>query len=103
MATRRKLYYLVQGKAFEYVIMAVIVANSALMATSYYGQPEEMSRIVEAINYAFTGVYVLEFVLKVRGLVGNSPPYVLVPNMQLAMPMQYWIADTLYLGVTNGR
>jgi hypothetical protein len=74
---RRRLYYLVQGKAFEYVIMAVIVANSALMATSYYGQPEEMSRIVEAINYAFTGVYVLEFVFKVRGLDGCRCPHML--------------------------
>jgi hypothetical protein len=47
------------------------------MATSYYGQPEEMSRIVEAINYAFTGVYVLEFVFKVRGLDGCRCPHML--------------------------
>jgi hypothetical protein len=56
----------VQGKPFEYFIMAVIIGNSALMATSFYGQPAEMSAVVEAINYAFTGIYVLEFVLKVR-------------------------------------
>jgi hypothetical protein len=47
------------------MIMAVIILNSALMATSFYGQPAEMTSIVEAINYAFTGVYALEFVLKV--------------------------------------
>jgi voltage-dependent calcium channel L type alpha-1D len=62
---RRKLYYLVQSKPFEMMIMVVIILNSALMATSFYGQPAEMTSIVEAINYAFTGVYVLEFVLKV--------------------------------------
>lgn len=55
-----------QGRVFEYAIMAVIVANSALMATSFYGQPEEMAHVVEAINYAFTCIYVVEFVLKVR-------------------------------------
>lgn len=61
----RKLYYFVQGKPFEYFIMAVIILNSAMMATSFYGQPEEMTSIAECINYAFTGVYVIEFVLKV--------------------------------------
>jgi hypothetical protein len=56
---------MVQSKPFEYVIMAVIVANSALMATAFYGQPPEMRVVVDAINYAFTCVYVLEFVPKV--------------------------------------
>lgn len=62
-----------QGKPFEFFIMAVIIGNSALMATSFYGQPQEMSSVVEAINFAFTGIYVLEFVLKVwSGLRGCS-------------------------------
>lgn len=67
IAACRALYYLVQGKPFEYAIMAVIVANSALMATAFYGRPDEMDRVVEVINYVFTGMYVLEFVLKVGG------------------------------------
>lgn len=46
--------------------MTVIVANSALMATAFYGQPPEMTLVVEAINYGFTCIYVLEFVLKVN-------------------------------------
>lgn len=71
MCAPRKLYYLVQGKHFEYAIMAVIVANSALMATTYYGESDEMTSVVDAINYGFTGVYVLEFVLKVRGTGGH--------------------------------
>jgi hypothetical protein len=48
--------------------MAVIVANSSLMATSFYGQPAHMTAVVDAINYAFTCVYVVEFALKVVGL-----------------------------------
>jgi hypothetical protein len=67
------VYYLVQGKPFEYLIMAVIIGNSALMATSFYGQPEEMSFVVECINYAFTGIYVVEFVLKVSASVDGQP------------------------------
>lgn len=69
LLARRRLHFFVQGKPFEYFIMAVIIGNSALMATSFYGQPQEMSSMVEAINYAFTGIYVLEFVLKVWSLV----------------------------------
>lgn len=61
----RKLYYLVQSKRFEFAIMIVIIANSALMATSFYNQPETMKQVVEAMNYAFTGVYVVELLLKV--------------------------------------
>lgn len=55
-----------QGKPFEYFIMTVIVANSALMATAFYGQPPEMTAVVEAINYVFTCIYVMEFALKVN-------------------------------------
>jgi hypothetical protein len=61
----RKLYYFVQGKPFEYAIMCAIVANSALMATAHYKQPEVMTSVVESINYAFTGIYLVEFCLKV--------------------------------------
>eukprot|EP00878_Enallax_costatus_P046677 GHUV01056932.1.p1 GENE.GHUV01056932.1~~GHUV01056932.1.p1 ORF type:complete len:116 (+),score=31.55 GHUV01056932.1:415-762(+) len=65
---RRRLYYLVQGKKFEFAIMAVIIANSALMATSFYGEPEDMRHAVEDLNYALTCVYVVELMLKVGGL-----------------------------------
>eukprot|EP00775_Hariotina_reticulata_P006841 gene6841-7059_t len=67
-AFRRKLYYLVQSKQFEYTLMAVIITNSASMATTFYGMSEHMSSALEAINYAFTCLYVLEFLLKLGGL-----------------------------------
>jgi len=61
----RKLYYLVQSKKFEYVLMAVIITNSSTMATTFYGMSEHMSSALENINYAFTCLYVLEFLMKV--------------------------------------
>eukprot|EP00882_Tetradesmus_deserticola_P020321 GHRQ01021939.1.p2 GENE.GHRQ01021939.1~~GHRQ01021939.1.p2 ORF type:complete len:274 (+),score=131.28 GHRQ01021939.1:201-1022(+) len=65
---RKKLYYLVQSKQFEVSLMAVIIANSALMATVYYNQPHEMIKAVEGLNYAFTCFYLLEFLIKLGGL-----------------------------------
>ncbi|KAF8072369.1 NaCP60E [Scenedesmus sp. PABB004] len=65
---RKRLYHLVQSKRFEVALMALIVANSALMATTHHGQPPAMVAAVEALNYAFTCAYVLEFGLKLGGL-----------------------------------
>lgn len=61
----RRVYYIVQSKQFEFFIMGIIIANSALMATSFYGRPEVMTHVVEALNYAFTCIYVMELLLKV--------------------------------------
>lgn len=63
---RRKLYYFVMSKQFGVGLMVVIIANSALMATVHYNEPREMIVVVEALNYAFTCMYVLEFLIKVR-------------------------------------
>jgi hypothetical protein len=57
----------VQSKSFEVGLMIVIIANSALMATVHYNEPHEMVAAVEALNYAFTCIYVLEFLIKVCG------------------------------------
>lgn len=61
----RKLYYFVQSKKFEFGLMVIIVANSALMATTYYQEPDDMRHAVEALNYAFTCMYIVEFLIKV--------------------------------------
>lgn len=65
---RRALYHLVHARWFEAAVMTVIVANALLMATAHYGQPQRMTAVVEAINYAFTCVFVVEAALKVVGL-----------------------------------
>jgi hypothetical protein len=69
----RKLYYFVQSKSFEVGLMVVIIANSALMATVHYNEPHAMVAAVEALNYAFTCIYVLEFLIKVRQLDISAP------------------------------
>lgn len=63
---RRRLYYLVQSRQFEVGLMLVIVANSALMATTFYGEPAGMRAAVEGLNYGFTAAYAIEAALKVR-------------------------------------
>ncbi|WIA28050.1 hypothetical protein OEZ86_010635 [Tetradesmus obliquus] len=65
---RKKLYYFVMSKQFGVGLMVVIIANSALMATVHYNEPHEMIVVVEALNYAFTCMYVLEFLIKLGGL-----------------------------------
>lgn len=54
--------------------MAVIITNSALMATAFYGEPEDMRHAVEDLNFAFTCVYVVELMVKVskRNHVGTT-------------------------------
>lgn len=70
--------------------MAVIIGNSALMATSFYGQPEEMQFVVECINYAFTGIYVLEFALKVGAKTSIMPSL----HLRVGVWLQGWLQQT---------
>jgi hypothetical protein len=66
--TKRRLYRLVSARWFEAFVTSLIVANALLMATAYYGQPARMVDAVEAMNYAFTCLFVAEAALKITGL-----------------------------------
>jgi hypothetical protein len=63
---RRKIYYMVISRWFEMAVLVAILINTCSMAVTYYGEPEVMVSTMEAINYAFTCIYVIEAVLKVR-------------------------------------
>ena len=62
---RRKIYYMVTGRWFELLVLVLILLNTCSMAVTYYGEPEVMVSTIEAINYGFTCIYVLEALLKV--------------------------------------
>ncbi|CAG9463932.1 unnamed protein product [Pedinophyceae sp. YPF-701] len=58
----------VDHDAFEWSIMTLIVLSTLSMAVEHYNQPDEMTSILEYINYFFTGVFVLEALFKIGAL-----------------------------------
>ena len=48
--------------------MALIIANTVLMASEFYGMPNAMVQAYEIVNYVVTTYFALEMVVKVIGL-----------------------------------
>ncbi|KAH3892449.1 hypothetical protein DPMN_016567, partial [Dreissena polymorpha] len=59
-----KLWWFVTSKAFEYAIFALILVNTIALALKYHGQSAEYSDALDYMNMFFTGVFTVEFVLK---------------------------------------
>jgi Ion transport protein len=67
------LYEKTKGETkFDIFIMICIVLNMILMALSFEGQAEEYTKILEGINYFFTGVFAIESIMK---LIGSGVSY----------------------------
>jgi len=61
-------YFMTKNKWFDHFIFACIVANTFCLALTWYGEPEELTNIMEIINYVFTGIYTIEAVIKITAL-----------------------------------
>ncbi|GIL55074.1 hypothetical protein Vafri_10591, partial [Volvox africanus] len=59
---------LTQSTAFERAMLAIIVANVAVLAATWYGEPPKVEDVQEKLNIGFTGIYTLEALLKLYGL-----------------------------------
>ena len=53
-----------QSKVFETFIFICICLNTVCLALTWYGQSENTKNVLEIINYFFTGIYTLEFLIK---------------------------------------
>jgi hypothetical protein len=65
---QRKCRRLAVSHAFATVTMIIILVNTCLMASEFYGQPGDMTTAYEIINYLFTAYFVGEMFIKVVGL-----------------------------------
>ncbi|XP_027886317.1 voltage-dependent T-type calcium channel subunit alpha-1H-like isoform X2 [Xiphophorus couchianus] len=65
---RRKLEALVTGNVFNRFITIAILLNILTMAIEHHDQPEMMTNVLQISNYVFTGVFVMEMVLKLMAL-----------------------------------
>ncbi|EGZ10921.1 hypothetical protein PHYSODRAFT_519134 [Phytophthora sojae] len=58
----------VSHKLFAGFIMAVIMANTAVLALDHYPMPTKMDEDLEIVNFALSCVFVVEMVMKLFGL-----------------------------------
>eukprot|EP00899_Mesostigma_viride_P019380 jgi/Mesvir1/27443/Mv07229-RA.2 len=64
----RTCRHVTQSRAFTYVMLFLILVNTAVMAMQYYGQSARMTRALNIINYFLTAAFALEMILKLIAL-----------------------------------
>ena len=58
---------LVSTSAFDQIIMAAIGVNTLCLAIVHYNQPQEMTDILDYLEYLFTGLFMVEALMKIVG------------------------------------
>jgi hypothetical protein len=59
-----KFWYVVQSVYFEYFMLALILLNTVCLAIQHHGQSEDMTRILNYMNYLFTALFTVEMIFK---------------------------------------
>ncbi|XP_055999821.1 muscle calcium channel subunit alpha-1-like isoform X18 [Ostrea edulis] len=59
-----KIWWFVTSRAFEYGIFTLIILNTVILAMKYDGQSGGYSDALDYLNMIFTGVFTIEFILK---------------------------------------
>ncbi|TNV87903.1 hypothetical protein FGO68_gene16047 [Halteria grandinella] len=62
---RQWMFRVHQHRWYENAILVCIVLNTVVLALKWYGQPNEVYVMTEALNYLFTAVFILEAVIKI--------------------------------------
>jgi hypothetical protein len=65
---RKAMYHLAGSIYFESFIMICIVLNMVQMAIIYEGASDTYVATLEVVNLVFTGIFVMEAVVKITGL-----------------------------------
>ena len=65
---RRICYIIISCKPFEIFILSIIIINTLVLTINWYDIPNEVSNIVQYINYAFAAVFTIEATLKLIAL-----------------------------------
>lgn len=64
---RAKVYDFVTSSRFERAVAVLTVVNAALLATTYYGEPEWLSFTTTMFNFGFVALWAMEAGLKLFG------------------------------------
>lgn len=62
---RRLCYYITENKVFKNFVHFCILANTVTLACTWYEQSAYSIQILDYFNMVFSGIYTLEFLLKV--------------------------------------
>ena len=68
VAMRRKCWGLYHDKFFEWFTSALIIINTCVMASEYWGMSETHRTAGEIINYILTGYFAVEMAIKIVGV-----------------------------------
>jgi hypothetical protein len=64
---RYRYFNLVVHPNFEWFIMGCIIFNTFAMSVKFFGQPYEMTLVIEVLNYIFSAIFIVEMILKLMG------------------------------------
>ena len=65
---RRNLYKFVEDPKFDFTIIIFIVLNIFSMGLYYDDSSPKYDFILEVVNYVFTGIFIMEAVLKILAM-----------------------------------
>lgn len=65
---QRQCRHLAVSAVFANVTMGLIIVNTVIMASEFYGMPKDMVTAYEIVNYFVTVYFALEMVIKIIGL-----------------------------------
>jgi len=64
----KKIFKIINHTYFDIFIMIVIILNILTMALTYDGSSEGYTNFLQYVNYAFSGIFMIELILKHLGL-----------------------------------
>ncbi|CAF3563953.1 unnamed protein product [Adineta steineri] len=66
--TRRRIHTMVKSQAFYWIVILLVFANTVVLATEYYGQPDWLTQTQEVANRVFVYLFSFEMLLKMYSL-----------------------------------
>ncbi|CAF4362135.1 unnamed protein product, partial [Rotaria magnacalcarata] len=66
--TRRRIHAIVKSQAFYWIVIVLVLMNTVVLASEYYGQPEWLTQTQEIANRLFVYLFSFEMLLKMYSL-----------------------------------
>ncbi|CAF3533579.1 unnamed protein product [Rotaria sp. Silwood1] len=66
--TRRRIHRMVKSQTFYWIVIVLVLMNTAVLASEYYGQPEWLTYTQEIANRLFVYLFSFEMLLKMYSL-----------------------------------
>ncbi|CAF4323271.1 unnamed protein product, partial [Adineta steineri] len=66
--SRRRIHTMVKSQTFYWIVIALVLMNTAVLASEYYGQPQWLTDTQEIANRIFVILFSFEMLLKMYSL-----------------------------------